>query len=375
MILKAIVSIIVITFFYYKPFYLTISLLLFLNEYFYFWNYVFSYFEAKKKINYKVFKIDYVNPNTLSNLELWEKICKINAYKRLYIILLKKKINIKSIIVALIAIGIGVPIKMLLILKYFFLAKCSLREALTRLLFINFHEIEKLKIEINGKKTYLNCSSREIIVRYLLKSDFTKSNTSITNTFAAISDLRRNVDGGRKIAYERLTTMSLGFLETEEGHKLTRAHYSNEKIISLSGESVKTILHSTSNVPKLLDFSQKSAIAIPGFIRPGAQNPGSIITTGNYKFVKVPMAERFIYKWKLDYVYYSVFTHTLDEDISTVYGFAAHEKQLYDILGHKVDNLFVQELMSGRHDFVLINTPLDTLDAVITSIRNSNFNE
>jgi hypothetical protein len=82
-------------------------------------------------------------------------------------ILDKKKISLKSLLIASVAIFFGFPLKIYKITYFFIKHNVSLHESFVRFYLWTYESVENKKIEVYRKKTYLNSSDIKDINKIL----------------------------------------------------------------------------------------------------------------------------------------------------------------------------------------------------------------
>lgn len=79
---------------------------------------------------------------------------------------LKKKTTKKNVVIGVIIVVLGIPLRALLLLKYF-MNGVPLRTNLQRLYLIEYEKLKNYTIEILDGKIYLNCITIGKILRYI----------------------------------------------------------------------------------------------------------------------------------------------------------------------------------------------------------------
>lgn len=200
----------------------------------------------------------------------------MNAYLRVYIILSKKRIKLRSILLSIIVLTLNIPLKFIGLFYEFIKNKNNFRDWLEIKQSTLFFECENLNIEIINKKIYLNCFSLIKFARELkiLKPNITKQETF--NIMYDIKCLSKNLEELYKNS--GLIKMTMGKIRNNEElitnvPHFTYSHYSNYK-----GLEIRNSIHHTSNTNISLINSQKIDAPIPCLIKPNASKPGTLIT-------------------------------------------------------------------------------------------------
>ena len=248
--------------FLYKPFYTLSFFCLFCFEYFYFFRYLYTILINNSR--YLVFKISDEGISESSVMGIWTRYCEMLAFKRIYILLSKKKRISIRVIMWLIIYFLGIPIKILRIIFFIFKSKKGFKDGVLEIYYKVYFKINKLKIEVLEGEFYLNCSTLGKLI--------VKINPSMLNEnkiFELINELKLLSIKYNKYEMndEPIKMMRMGF-KTQEGNIII-PHY---------GYFEKNIIHATSNVKITLTSTQKIALPFPNLIKEGAKSPGSIIT-------------------------------------------------------------------------------------------------
>lgn len=340
---------------YYRPLYSTTLLILFFMENFYFANYAFKFYTYKKQDSYNCLQYNY-DPNGLNSaFEIWLNIANILAYKKVYILCLKKKISFLSFLRTFLIILSGIPFKLLKIAFFLIKKNNSIRNNLLEYFYLNYNDIKNTKIEIINKRVYLNCSTRIDILKKITHFNRNKDSVEIFNIYRRLM----NINATNMAAKKSLTQFNMGFLTSEEGVKIKGGHWSRESVIKINGDKVKTITHATSSVPSKISDTQFASIVMPDLQKKGSQNPGTIFTTGRYIYIPYnAMASKFVSSWQFEYTKYAIFKETSDLDL--IQTFQKLDSDIAEILGTDPANINVREFSIGCHDHALLADSLNT---------------
>jgi hypothetical protein len=148
-------------------------------------------------------------------------ICEVTAYKRLYILCAKKKINIFSLFFAFFLMFTSVPLKILKILYFIISREGLLKNNFLEFFYINYNNLYGKKIEIINKQIYVNCSTRVDIIKKIYNFNPKKSPEEIFNIYKKLINIVNGIDYKNT---NRTTTFVLGTLMTEEGVRVKKAH-------------------------------------------------------------------------------------------------------------------------------------------------------
>lgn len=217
-----------------------------------------------------------------SLLDVWLEYCKLQAFKRLYIIFLKKNFSLKSVVSGLLIFFLGLPIRFLRLCYRLFMNPCSLRSSLESLYFENYHILKDCKIEILNKKIYLNCFT---VGKFFSK--FSKCSISSAKLLEVSLELQMFLKECEKYESEvkGSTELELVRLVDKNGNFITSPHYSYfEK---------NNCFHATNNLPsrinerpKILlstELNQWKQAPINGMFSSESKNPGTIVSHNAWK--------------------------------------------------------------------------------------------
>ena len=318
-------------------------------EYLYFLNYIFAIVKYRKNVSYHSFKINEI-PNNLSSFEVWIKICELNAFKKIYTIALKKKLNPKSFIIVSIIIVLGVPLRLIKICSFILKRKNSLKDSLIEYFYFEFASVKGRKIEIVNNKVYVNCSTRVDILRKLISMYPHKTHQELAFFYKGLIEVNQKFAN----SYQKIATLQVPFhlarLKTEEGFMIKKNHWSNQTDHSIRGESQRSVIHATSNVPEALSKSQISSIFMSDLKQPGSKNPGSIITSGDFKIDRISETPKYVWKWQLENVYYDVY----GLDHKSIYNsLFENKKAAIDEYLNVKNTQLCKQILSGSYEQVL----------------------
>lgn len=248
----------------YKSTYIIIFLILFSLEHLYFLSYVKKIFIKDKYI--------YIEPEykQLDNLvDLWICYCKLSAFKRIYLLCKKPKINLLSIPLNIIIILLGIPIKVLQLIN-FLIKYSSLKEGISSLYFVEYNRIKNCKIENLKGKILLN-NQIETFFRIIINSnnELLKDKIKMINCTLQLQDVINNII----IKNENKKTPINLIIPFRDNKKICHWHPGQ------FFEKNKIMWHFTSNLKNIDKMYQKELIWIPGLIKNGAENPATICTS------------------------------------------------------------------------------------------------
>jgi len=132
-----------------------------------------------------------------------------------------------------------------------------------------FSKQKDKRIEVLKNKIYLNGGGKTTPGKILRFIDRNTPDSAVNEFIAGLKAMA----GRPKKSYE-FAQMRAAQLVAVEGQEKTTPHYT----IEAEGNT----LHSTSNIPRVLQVNQKSLTALPSAILPKATNPGTIFTKQIY---------------------------------------------------------------------------------------------
>ena len=201
-------------------------------------------------------------------VSIWFEYCKLIAFKRVYSILSRKRLNLYTLIKSFCFFILGIPKRFLDLFIYFLYNEKSFREGLEILYYHSYYEVKELKIEVLSGEITLNCNTVGKLMREIYSGH---------NELAVIKAIMSLKDASEEFrTYElknqQFVKVTGAGLKTKEGTIINNPHYVYQ-------ENNYT-MHATSNIEIKLDNSQFSDVAMGSFIKKGAQNPGTIISDG-----------------------------------------------------------------------------------------------
>lgn len=335
---------------YYRSKYSIILLTLFSLENLYFANYAYKYVIYRKQDVYHSIRFEYEHGKPSSMFEIWMDINDVLAYKKLYLLCLRKKTNLISLFSCFITIMLGVPLKLINFLIFFWKKNGNLKSNLLEYFYINYNSVDGKKIEFINKTVYLNCSTRQDVLKKIISLNKEKTPEQTCEIYKKL--IKLSFDGKHK-DNRRTTEFKLGFLETEKGIKVKKQHWSHVSNEKLNGDSVKMVTHATSSIPNQLTDTQFSGIAMLNLIKKGSPKPGSVWTMGNFRYKALDTsASRYIPSWQFEYTKYDVFRLMWPTDNTNV--FFDTEGEISTILGAEPTDPVVKAFAAGHHDLVLL---------------------
>lgn len=280
MLIKLIILLLQIIILYYHPLYSFIFWFLFTAEYFWFLNYLLQLWKYRNE--YFKIELEEIDLSDLNIFETWIMYCKLEAFTRIYTLASRKKINLRKILMCFLIIILGIPIKVLKLSYYFiFINEKNIKNGLKILYHQLFFKIREHKIEIFNKNIYINCYTIGKLITKAIKLPNQKIFNFLHDLKLASIDFNKYETKNPKIV-----ELELSKIITQENTCLPNYHYTYK-------ENNNTI-HATSNRIFKIEDSQKIDIPIPKLIKPGAKNPGTIITKdakeiiGTKKLIWIP---------------------------------------------------------------------------------------
>ena len=342
---KLLIILISLSILYYKPLYSIIFILAFCVEYFYFIDFVVNIY--KNYDNYHRISVKEVDISEMKISDTWFEYCKLVAFQKLYMMLMRnKKISIWNIVVVLIVWVFGIPLKFLRLCKYFLISEYDLKRTMLNLYFTLYSKLKGSKIEVLSGKIYLNCYTTGKLCKKLLEN-----NHLITekNFMEGIKILRSESLRFSKFEGEHFETRLIS-AKDDKGKEIFSLHYG---IIENN-----STLHGTSNIPRTLPNNQRLDIPMPSLILPKAKNPGTIITE-RVNNIFVSNKSKLVPKIEIDSIKYGhpelfsqskdVYEYIRDKDMT-------YQKVLqeYFYYGGKTNSALVKELKTNIYNQTLI---------------------
>lgn len=260
--------ILIITFalvFYFKPIIGYLMFLIFLFEYFWLFYFLHKIFIYRN--DYYFIEMKQPIWGDLSVVEIWADYSKLQAFIKIYIFFSKKKFKINNFILFFLIFLFGIPYRILKLLYFFIIINTDTFKTGLELLFIqSFELIKNSKIEIFNKNIYLNC--------FTLKNFLESINVRIFEQ-NQLYDFYKAVAAANHHFYNYETQnakpekLELLQIVTQDG-KIISPHY--------TWKDKYGVLHATSKKPLILAPTQRFDLPMPSAIKPGANDPATIIT-------------------------------------------------------------------------------------------------
>ena len=357
MIIRIVLSILLLVLIYFRP--LHIISFIFLSEYLYIMIYLLN---IRKNFNdYHCLDVIEIHTCNLSIPEIWIEYSKLMAFKRIYSVLSKKKINLYVIIMSFCFFIFDIPKRFLDLAFYFiFKNKKSFREGLEILYYHSYYQLRYSKIEVLNREFTLNCFTFNKLIVKIKHKNIGKQ--EMFNLFWDLKEASKDFDR-YELNNQQYVKMISGGIITEENVRIKVPHFIYE-------ENNSTI-HSTSNIDIRLENSQSKCIPMPSFIKPGAKNPGTIISVKS-KIYSVTGAYKIIPMYELNLIkFYNIEIF----DLSCEYEKYIKEKQgIYiDILRshlNNFDDVLVRELTGNLYTNAFSNLSNKDIIDELDRIRN-----
>ena len=249
---------------YLKPTIGLIILFIYIPEYFYLTSFLTDIY--KNFNDYYLLEAEDIDISSLNILKLWSEICKLQAFKRLYILFSKKNIKIYNILIGLLIFFTSIPFKFLKLIYYFIVNnKYSFRYGLEVYYSIQYNSLKESKIEVLNKEIYLNCISLGKMLNTLKINKYCPKQ----KIFDFLHDLKLANTNFKKYEENNKKYVKM-FISTDSTDKNIIPHYTYK-------ERDNTI-HSTSKIPIKITNFQKVESPMPSLIKKNASNPGTIVT-------------------------------------------------------------------------------------------------
>ena len=369
--------VVLFVFTFYKPIYSFIFLLVFLPEHAFFLTNCFRIYNGKKSNYYSRIYVDCSRRDNISIYELLIKINEIDSFKRTYVLCLNNKIKVKDFVLTFVIIILGIPLKTIKILYTFINKRQSVRDTLIEVFEDKAMVIKNRKIEIINGCIYINCSSKLDILLMLKYINNKASNVDIAKMYKGLVGVNERMVKTRALFTNTVYPFHLGNLTTEEGYKIKKPHWSRESEFIIKGESVRLVTHATSNIPNEIRPSQVKSVGIRELILSGSKNPGTLITSGGFKFQPIRKDVKIVSAWEVHNIMYNVYGTDAESMYNTAYDDIENEileklninkMELKDKL---ITKDFVSDIMGGRHSIILSNDSSTTLEEVLNYMNEA----
>jgi hypothetical protein len=137
---------------------------------------------------------------------------------------MSKKINVKSIVLAVIIIVIGFPVKLFKLVYFLIKQNTSLHDSLRYLYFLDYSSVVNKKIEIIFKNVYLNVYTKKDIISLIYNRNRGASVEKIASIYYQLITANKSFTDNNVKLNENLASFKLGSLITEEGVKIKKPH-------------------------------------------------------------------------------------------------------------------------------------------------------
>ena len=137
------------------------------------------------------------------------------------------------------------------------------------------------------------------------------------------------------------------------------------------------VTHATSNIPNEIRPSQVKSVGIRELILSGSKNPGTLITSGGFKFQPIRKDVKIVSAWEVHNIMYNVYGTDAESMYNTAYDDIENEileklninkMELKDKL---ITKDFVSDIMGGRHSIILSNDSSTTLEEVLNYMNEA----
>lgn len=304
-------------------------------------------------------------------ISLYKKFLKIESFKKIYIILSKRKMSIINLIKISIIILLNIPVKFLnIIFIIFWASELDIKAGLTTFFLINNSIMEHKKIEIYKNKIYLNCYKPKDFFSYMWSMGFQRKSETLEVFFALQkkSYYFRNIEQ-KNLRYQEFTLRKTPNSTTPHYEATLRGLHGEVSIQATSNSNIKPMENQfiTEPINKLI---------LPKSVKPGTVVTINPITGESYaKVIRVPVYE--IYG--IIYYHPSVFYMG-----STAYSYMKHKNDSYlNILNKTIDprinvnKKFVSDLSSNRFDEMFLTNDKDSMlqEILNDKILSNHFND
>lgn len=331
---------------YCKPLYSLWLVLILFYEYLWFVNFIINIYNNYTK--YYIIEVEEIDISAKNSFEIWIEYCKLQAFKRLYILLMKnKKLNTLNVFKTFFIIIFSIPFK-LLTLAYFFLVKKNNEKFRTNLntLYVNsYNKLKYCKIEVLNKKIYLNCFTVGKLCNNLLKRN------SLINEENFLYGIRALKTQSKEFEKFEIENIELNLISAKDKNNdlIYWPHY--------GWKEGTTTLHGTSKLPSYLHVTQLNDVPIPDLVKFGAKNPATIITKDVTKVFTLNKL-KFVKKQDLESIKYNhpeLFKQSKEDYTYINYKHKIYENILYEFfkLEKNINSSLVNELRTNNYNFIL----------------------
>lgn len=353
---------------YFNPYNFIIVILALYMEYFFFLNFILQFISYKKTPAYNMISIKKINESELSSWELWLEISRINGFVRLYTLCVKKKINVRNLIIAAAVYFLSIPMRLIMMACEFVVCwSKNTNNTLTTLYLYNYDRVKNLKIEFKDKHVYLNCKSTKDLITLVLRHN---PGAAPEECLKIIKNLRNHMTELKK--YESTEKERVEFclakITNGDGTEIPLKHFCYQTSLKALDDE-KVLFHATSNTNVKLCDNQKVALPLPELIKPGSAAPGTILTEGKYTIVKYA-AIKHVSWWGLEYLKFTQ-KHRINFEIDETQYFNDKEVILSQIIGKKDRVDEIDEIGLGLFDFPVFYSSDETILHEISLINNS----
>lgn len=206
---------------YHKPLYTLWFILVLFYEYLWFINFLINI--RRNSTNYYIIKIEKLDLSDKNIIEIWVEYCKLLAFKRLYLLLMKnKKVSALGVLKVFFFILFGIPIKFLNLCYHFlFKSQGGFKMGLESLYINLYYTLKECKIEILNKDIYLNCFTLGKLCKSVLKQ-----NSLITeaNFLKGMRTLKQQAKEFEKFEKE-ISELNLIMAKDKDGKQIYGPHY------------------------------------------------------------------------------------------------------------------------------------------------------
>lgn len=257
----------------YISIYIILFLILFSLEHLYFLSYVKKIFI---KDRYICIEPEYKHLDNI--VDLWIHYCKLCAFKRIYLLCKKTKISLLTILLAIIIISLGIPIKVLKVVN-FLIEYGSLKEGIKLLYYTEYDLIKDCKIENLKGRILLNNQLETFFMHFLHAArnnkEIMKDLDKITYFFSKsqkviFNDFTRNANKKLPVYW---VTPYIGDRQVCRPH--LGEHY----------EEARRTWYQVSNFAKINEAFQKKFLYLPELVTSHAKNPGTIFSSHYTKVI------------------------------------------------------------------------------------------
>lgn len=322
--------------------------IIFYLEYFFVISFLFKILTCKSYIKISPSRCDLFQA---SWMWIWVEYCRISAFKRVYVLFLRKPPTFTNILVFLVVVLLGVPLRIMRVaFNMLKMSDYGFRVRLEILYEDLLNSLGNTCIEVLDGKILLNCHTRYTLALLLRKVSPRSSNEELLNKWKLVKFHLLDFRNFEEKTGERFKMMGATLRAVAEG-KTTSLHYTQN--MSIKQFQLDGLIHSTSNVNAQIEINQYPSTALRDQILAKAPNPGTILTLNPFQFTWVGSSNfKMVNEWDLKYSLHNIDKNLLIK-IDDVEYFKEKNATIAWALGTDKESRHVKDLCCGLYDVVL----------------------